>query len=98
LPQCTSWRVRGRKVVSCLSGDVVKIKSLRLETTNLEEIKEMVHTEVGRRLGLNPDQDEIRYIVAGNAYQGEDIKNEVIFFGIENNSFRSILHCWKRRI
>ncbi|MCK5172520.1 MAG: pilus assembly protein PilM, partial [Planctomycetes bacterium] len=27
------------------------------------------------------ETDEIRYIVAGNVYQGEDIRNEVIFFG-----------------
>ncbi|MCI0498220.1 MAG: pilus assembly protein PilM [Planctomycetales bacterium] len=76
---------RGRQVVSCLPGDEIKVKSLRLDTANPAEIEEMVHTEVARRFGLNPDKDEIRYIMAGNAYQGEEVKNEVIFFGIENN-------------
>jgi type IV pilus assembly protein PilM len=76
---------RERHVISCLPGDEIKVKSLRLDTANLDEIEQMMHTEVARRFGLNPERDEIRYIVAGNAYQGEEIKNEVIFFGIENN-------------
>ncbi|MBP8605236.1 MAG: pilus assembly protein PilM [Phycisphaerae bacterium] len=75
---------RGRKVVSCLPGDAVKIKSLRLDTVEPEEIEKIMHTEVSRRFGLDPQRDEIRYMVAGNAYQGEEIKNEVIFFGIES--------------
>lgn len=73
----------GRSVVVSLPGDYLKIKSLRLDTESQEEIDEMIRTEVASRFGLNPDRDEIRYMVAGNVYQGEQIKNEVIFFGVE---------------
>lgn len=73
----------GRKVVSCLPGDVLKIKSLRVDTKEPEEIRQIMQTEAAERLGLNPWQDELRYLVAGHVYQGEEIKNEVIFFGIE---------------
>jgi type IV pilus assembly protein PilM len=74
---------RGQEVVSCLPGDVVKIKSLRLDSARPEEIENVINTEVAKRFDMNPDRDEIRYMIAGDAYQGSEIKNEVIFFGIE---------------
>ncbi len=73
---------KGHDVVSCLPGDMLKIKSLRLDTDWAETAEETMRTEVARRFGLDAQRDEIRYIVAGNAYQGDQIKNEVIFFGI----------------
>lgn len=74
---------KGQEVVSCLPGDKLKTKSLRLDTSGYEDIDAMMNTEVAKRFDLDPEQDEIRYIVAGNAYQGAEIKNEVIFFGME---------------
>jgi type IV pilus assembly protein PilM len=74
---------KGQEIVSCLPGDVVKIKSLRLDSSDPEEIEKVINTEVAKRFDMNPDCDEIRYMIAGDAYQGSEIKNEVIFFGIE---------------
>jgi len=62
---------------------MLKIKSLRLDTDWAQTAEETIRTEVARRFGLDPQRDEIRYMLAGNAYQGEEIKNEVIFFGTE---------------
>lgn len=73
----------GRQVVSCLPGDVLKIKSLRLDTADPERIEEIIAADVAPRFGLDAGLDEIRYSVAGTVYQGEEIKNEVIFFGID---------------
>jgi len=75
----------GRQAVSCLGGDVVRIRSLRLDTNDPDEIQNVMRTEAAMRLGLDASQDELRYLVAGNVYQGEDIKNEVIFFGIQRD-------------
>lgn len=74
---------KGQEVVSCLPGDVVKIKSLRLDSGRADEIEDVINTEVAKRFDMNPERDEIRYMIAGDAYQGSEIKNEVIFFGIE---------------
>lgn len=74
---------RGQDVVSCLPGDVVKIKSLRLDSARPDEIEDVIRTEVAKRFDMDPERDEIRYMIAGDAYQGSEIKNEVIFFGIE---------------
>lgn len=76
----------GRRVVSCLSGDVVKIKSLRLDTDDPAEVEQYMKTEVASRLGLNADMDELRYMNAGSVFQGERIKNEAIFFGVERQA------------
>jgi type IV pilus assembly protein PilM len=73
---------RGREVISCLPNDSVKIKSLRVDTAEPGEIELLMRNDVAGRLGLNADQDEIRYMIAGNVYQGDEIKNEVIFFGV----------------
>jgi type IV pilus assembly protein PilM len=72
----------GGQVVSSLPSDLLKIKSLRLDTNNPEQIEEIIQSEVAQRFGMDPQLDEIRYMIAGNVYQGEEIKNEVIFFGI----------------
>lgn len=79
---------KGHEVISCLPGDILKIKSLRLDPDWAETADETMQTEVARRFGLDPHSDEIRYMVAGNAYQGEEIKSEVIFFGIEQDHVR----------
>ncbi len=72
----------GGQVISCLPSDLLKIKSLRLDSNEPEQIEAFVQTDVAQRFGMDPVHDEIRYMVAGNVYQGEEIKNEVIFFGI----------------
>lgn len=72
----------GGQVISCLPSDLLRIKSLRLDTNDPVQIEEIIQTEVAQRFGMDPYRDEIRYMVAGNVYQGEEIKNEVIFFGI----------------
>jgi type IV pilus assembly protein PilM len=82
----------GRQVVSCLPGDVLKIKSLRLDTTDPSQIDDLIISEVGPRFGLDANRDEIRYSVAGSVYQGEEIKNEVIFFGIDRTQLEDHIH------
>ena len=76
----------GRRVISSLPGDVVKIKSLRLDTDDPSDIERYMCTEVASRLGLNPDVDELRYMNAGSVFQGEQVKNETIFFGAEQQA------------
>ena len=79
---------KGHEVVSCLPGDSLKIKSLRLDADWAEAVEDTMKTEVARRFGLDAERDEIRYLVAGNAYQGEEIKSEVIFLGIEQEQLK----------
>ena len=77
---------RGTDVVSSLSSDCLRIKSLRLETTDADQIEELVQKDIAAQFGLDPDADEIRYMVAGSVYQSDEIKNEVIFLGADKPS------------
>jgi len=75
-------RFAGREVVSCLPGDTLKIKSLRLDILEADRLEETLLEDTAQRFGLDLDSDEIRYLAAGSVYLGEEIKKEVIFLGM----------------
>ena len=77
---------RGTNVISCLPNEVFKIKSLRLETTSDEQIETVMKKEMALKFGLDPVNDEIRYILAGNVYHGNETKSEIVFFGTEKEN------------
>jgi type IV pilus assembly protein PilM len=85
-----------RRVISAIPNDSLKIRSLRLDPTQTGQIDQILRDEVAQRFGLNPDADEIRYLVAGNVYQGDEIKNEVIFFGIDRASLQQHLQLLEK--
>jgi type IV pilus assembly protein PilM len=70
----------GTNVVSCLSSGDLKITSVRLNEAEGTKTEDGLRREVTQRLGLNPDNDAMDYIVAGNVRQGDEIKNELILF------------------
>ncbi len=82
----TRGNFRGKNVVSSLPNDVIRIKSLRLDTTDAEQIEQLMQKEVFAQFGLDAEADEIRYMVAGSVYQGNEVKNEVIFIGADKES------------
>jgi type IV pilus assembly protein PilM len=71
-----------RQKVSCLPSDIIQIRSFRLDAVAMEEIERFMREDVATRLSLDPEVDELRYLVAGNIFHGEEIKTEVIFFGV----------------
>lgn len=89
-------RFTGRQVVSCLPGDSLKIKSLRLDTSEAEQIEQIMFSDVAQKFGLDPEKDEIRYLLAGNVYQGEEIKNEVIFFGMDRDHLAANMNIFEK--
>ena len=75
----------GTSVISCLSNDSLKIKSLRLETCEPDAIDKLLADEAAERFDLDPDKDEIRYLVAGSVHQADEIKNELIIFAADKS-------------
>lgn len=73
----------GTKVVSCIPNDNIRIRSLRLDPTESENIEQLIQEELTERFEYDPDRDEMRYITAGKVYNGSEIKNEVIFFATD---------------
>jgi len=78
-----------RNVISCLPNDGLKITSLRLAEAQSDEIEQTLKKEVAQRFGLDPDEDAMKYVVAGNVHQGDEIKNELILFAADNEMVKS---------
>ena len=79
----------GRNVVSSLPNDGLEITSLRLAEAQSDEIEQALRKEVVQRFGLDPDEDAMKYVVAGNVHQGDEIKNELILFAAANETIKS---------
>ncbi len=79
----------GRNVVSSLPNDGLEITSLRLAEAQSDGIEQALRKEVVQRFGLDPDEDAMKYVVAGNVHQGDEIKNELILFAAANETIKS---------
>ncbi len=80
---------RGRDVVSCLPNDRLKITSLRLSETGADQIEQALRKEVVQRFGLNPEEDVMDYMLAGDVQQGDEVKNEFILLAADNGTIKS---------
>ena len=75
---------RGRQVVSALPIDRIRITSLRLAETEMEEADKILRKEAAERFDLDPAKDAIDYLLAGSVRQGDEVKNEYILFAVDN--------------
>jgi type IV pilus assembly protein PilM len=80
---------RGRGVISLLPIDRIKITSLRLAEVEAAEAEEAIRREAAERFGLDPRRDAIHYLFAGNAHQGDEVKNEYILLAVDNATIGS---------
>ena len=79
---------KGKNVVSCLPSGKLKITSLRLPETEEHEIEQALRKEITHRFGLNPDEDSMDYVVAGNVRQDDEIKSELIVFAADKETIK----------
>ncbi len=84
----TNGNFRGKKVVSCLPSDRLKITSLRLAEAESERIEQALRKEVTQRFGLDPDKDAVSYVLVGDVRQGDEIKSELILFAADNEAIK----------
>lgn len=75
----------GSDVISCVPNHQLKVKSLRLDLDAESEITQVLNSDNIRRLGLDPDTDKINHMVAGNVYQGDEVKQELIIFAVDKS-------------
>jgi type IV pilus assembly protein PilM len=79
----------GKKVISCLPSDRLKITSLRLAEAGSGKIGQDIRKEAAQRFGLDPDTDAINYVLVGDVHQGDEIKSELILFAADNESIKN---------
>ncbi len=82
-------RFHGSNVVSSLPNEGLEITSLRLAEAQSDGIEQALRKEVVQRFGLDPDEDAMQYVIAGNVHQGDEIKNELILFAAANETIKS---------
>ncbi|MBN2129657.1 MAG: pilus assembly protein PilM [Sedimentisphaerales bacterium] len=80
---------RGRKSVSALSCDELRITSMRLAETETHQIEKVLRKEAVRRFGLDGETDTINYVLAGSVRQGDEAKNEYIVLAADNEVIKS---------
>ena len=80
---------RGNNVISSLPNEGLEITSLRIAEDQSEGIEQALRKEVVQRFGLDPDEDALQYVIAGNVHQGDEIKNELILFAAANETIKS---------
>jgi len=82
-------KFRGRKVVSALSCDELRITSLRLTEAETFQMDKTLRKEAGQRFGLDTEKDTINYMLAGSVRQGDEAKNEFIVLAADNEVIKS---------
>ncbi|MBN2590242.1 MAG: pilus assembly protein PilM [Sedimentisphaerales bacterium] len=79
----------GNNTISCLPSGDLKITSLRLTQAESEKTEQIIKREVAQRFKLNPENDAMDYIVAGNVRQGDEIKKELVLFACSNEKIKN---------
>jgi len=80
---------RGKNVITCLSNEDVKVKSIRTEACDESTLDEKLVSEIAPRFGLNNDTHAIQYMIAGRVQQGDEFKNELLVFSVEKEIIKS---------
>ncbi|MDO8303424.1 MAG: pilus assembly protein PilM [Sedimentisphaerales bacterium] len=80
---------RGNTIVSCLSNEQLKIKNLRIDASEQENIEAVLTKDVAERFGLNAEKDQIEYMIAGTVRQGDELKSELLVFAVDKESVKS---------
>ncbi len=80
---------RGRKVISALPIDKLRITSVRLAEAEAFQADKALRREASERFGLDPQEDSINYLFAGSVRQGDELKSEYILLAADSQTVRS---------
>jgi type IV pilus assembly protein PilM len=69
---------RGKQVVTCLPSNVMAVQHLRIGKMSAEELAKALPFEAAGKLPFDPNRAVLRHTVAGEVFQGQDSKQEVI--------------------
>jgi type IV pilus assembly protein PilM len=80
---------RGRRVITALSCDQLKIKNVRLPSLSPRELEEAVRWEAKDRFGVDFEPDQLHYLQAGQIRQGTETFYEVILLAAPREEVES---------
>jgi type IV pilus assembly protein PilM len=82
-------RFKGKDVISALPPDRLRITSLRLAESEMSQAEKALRKEAAHRFGLDSRADAIKYVLAGNVRQGDELKSEYILFATDDETIRN---------
>ena len=74
----TQGDFQGRRAILSLPASLMYIQHLRLPKMDEEALKKALPWELRGKLPIDPSQAQLRHIVAGEVYQDQEAKSEVI--------------------
>lgn len=77
-------RFRGRKVVAAVPCEGLRVTSVRLSDSDMQQTPEQLYQGLTERFGLRPEQETITHIPVGCVQQAEQTRNEVILMAADN--------------
>ena len=83
---------KGKKVVSCLPARTMLIQHLRLPKMEKEQLKKSLPWEAQEKLPFNTTGALLRHITAGEVYEGDETRLEVILLAASRNVVQQHLH------
>ncbi len=87
---------KGRKVASSLAARDMLIQHLRVAKMGPEELAKALPWEAQGKVPFDIHQAMLRHIVAGEVYEGDDSKYEVILMAASNQVINQHLHLLER--
>lgn len=87
---------RGRRAVLALPAASMHIQHLRMPRLDEEETKKALPWEARGKLAIDPSQALLRHLIAGEVYQEQEQKNEVILMAANREMINQLLAAASR--
>jgi Tfp pilus assembly PilM family ATPase len=84
-------RFIGRGVVSCLPDSLLEYRNIRLETTSGLDLSSVVRSRCGAELGLPADRYQIQFFDAGEVWEDDALRREIIVVAAPVNKVHEYL-------
>jgi len=88
---------RGKQVVTCLPSHVMAIQHLRMGKMSAEELAKALPYEAAGKLPFDPQRAVLRHQVAGEVYQNQETKQEVIVMAAPRDSVDRFLNLLSKQ-
>lgn len=84
-------KFRGRDVVSCLRGEELDVRNVRLPQMPDHELNKAILWECQERFGFPVAPDRMHYINAGEVRQGAEVRDEILIMAVPEETVRGHL-------
>ena len=75
----------GSSAVIGIPNDDVRITSIRVTDSETEDMNQVINKDLYERFDLDPQEDSIKYIYAGDVKEAEQLKKELVLFGTSSD-------------